>query len=130
VQVDDDRDHPAWVCAQASRPAIRAVLDGRASPRDVLRHSATGTVELVRVADGRAVPDRCLLCAEVDECLSSTGGRPAGSMGPEPGVVEPGPGTGDPGPPPPGGHAGCGMGPAGDAASMASAGPARAILAA
>ena len=77
VQVDADQDHPAWLCAPVSRRAIRAVLDGRASPRDVLCHSATGTVELVRVSEGRAVPDRCLLCSEVDQRLSS----PAGCRG-------------------------------------------------
>ncbi len=85
VQVDDDQDHPAWLCEPVSPPAIRAVLEGRASPHDVLRHSATGTVELVRVAQGRAIPDRCLLCAEVDERFWSTGGRPAGPGGAGPG---------------------------------------------
>jgi hypothetical protein len=81
VQVDEDQDHPAWLCAPVSRQAIRAVLDGRASPDDVLRHSATGTVELVSVDEGRAVPDRCLLCSEVGERLSS---RPGHVTGPDP----------------------------------------------
>jgi hypothetical protein len=35
----------------------------------VLRHSATGCVELVTVDHGRAVPDRCLLCEHVSEYL-------------------------------------------------------------
>lgn len=74
VQVEKDQDHPAWLCAPVSPRAIRAVMDGQASPDDVLRHSATGTVELVAVDQGRAVPDRCLLCSEVGEQLSSRAG--------------------------------------------------------
>ncbi len=70
VQVDDDEDHRAWLCAPVSPRCLRAVLDGQASPRDVLRHSATGTVELVTVDQGRAVPDRCLLGSQVDDWLS------------------------------------------------------------
>jgi hypothetical protein len=121
VQVDDDQDHPAWLCAPVSRRAIRAVLDGHASPHDVLRHSATGTVELVRVAEGRAVPDRCLLCSEVDERLSSPAER-RGGAGPSaagPGVV----GSGEPSPTVPGGNTAI-------VASSASDGPAQAVLAA
>lgn len=129
VQVDGDRDHPAWLCAPVSVRAIRAVLDGQASPYDVLRHSATGTVELVRVAAGRAIPDRCLLCSEVDERLSSPARRPGGA-GPG--------GAGSDGEGPAGaasGGAGPGVGvPAGAASSPGSAGrpgrPGRAVLAA
>jgi hypothetical protein len=77
VQVDDDPDHLSWMCAQASERAVRAVTDGRASPADVLRHSATGTVELVTIDHGRAVPDRCLPCASVLQHLLSSADRPA-----------------------------------------------------
>jgi hypothetical protein len=66
VQVDDDPDRLAWMCVPVSARAIRAVRDGRYAPADVLRHSPTGTVELVTVEYGRAVADRSLLC----ECLS------------------------------------------------------------
>jgi hypothetical protein len=69
VQVDDNPDHLAWLCAPVSERAMRAVRDGRAIPSDVLRHSFTGTVELVTVENGRAVPDRCLLCEHVSEHL-------------------------------------------------------------
>lgn len=65
VQVDDDPDRLAWICAPASEQAIQAVRDGHASPADVLRHSATGLVELVTTDHGRALPDRCLPCASV-----------------------------------------------------------------
>jgi hypothetical protein len=86
VQVDDDEDHPAWLCAPLSARAIQAVLEGRASPDDVLRHSATGTVELVTVDHGRAVPDRCLLCSEIGARPSSAfrrGARPRQPIGPD-----------------------------------------------
>ena len=69
VQVDDDPAHLAWLCAPVSERAMRAVRDGRCAPTDVLRHSATGTVELVTTEHGRAVPDRCLLCDCVPEHL-------------------------------------------------------------
>jgi hypothetical protein len=75
VQVDDDPDSLAWMCAPVSQRAIRAVRDGYCAPADVLCHSATGTVELVTVEHGRAVPDRCLLGECVSEQLSTSADR-------------------------------------------------------
>jgi hypothetical protein len=69
VQVDDDPVHLAWLCAPISDRAMQEVASGRATPRDAVSHSATGTVELVTVDHGRAVPDRCLLCASVPQHL-------------------------------------------------------------
>jgi hypothetical protein len=69
VQVDDDPEHLVWVCAPISVRALRSVTAGLASPRDALRHSLTGTVEIVTVDRGRAVPDRCLRCAIIPETL-------------------------------------------------------------
>jgi hypothetical protein len=63
VQVDHNPDRLAWVCAPSSVRALREVATGRATMRDALRHSLTGTVEVVTVDHGRAVPDRCLCCA-------------------------------------------------------------------
>jgi hypothetical protein len=65
VQVDRDPDHLVWVCAPISSRALHAVTSGRASARDAVRHSATGTVEVVTIDHGRAVPDRCLCCAAI-----------------------------------------------------------------
>jgi hypothetical protein len=69
VRVDEDPDHLAWLCVPVSARAMEAVVSGRAAPRDVIRHSATGTVDLVVVDQGRAAPDRCLLCADIPEHL-------------------------------------------------------------
>jgi hypothetical protein len=69
VHVDHDPDHLTWMCAQVTERAIRALLAGRAEPTDVLRHNATGTVELVTVDHGRAIPDRCILCQNLTEHL-------------------------------------------------------------
>jgi hypothetical protein len=69
VQVDHNPDRLAWVCAPASLRALREVATGRATLRDVLRHSRTGTVEVVTVERGRSVPDRCLCCADIPEDL-------------------------------------------------------------
>jgi hypothetical protein len=77
VQTDDDPDHLTWMCAQASERAMRAVRDGRASPTDLLCHSSTGTVEMVTIDHGRAVPDRCLPCASLPLYLPPSAERPA-----------------------------------------------------
>jgi hypothetical protein len=69
VEADPDPRHPAWLCAPISAPALRAIRSGRATPRDAFCHSATGTVELVRIEDGHAVPDQCLRCEDVPEQL-------------------------------------------------------------
>jgi hypothetical protein len=52
--------------------ATQAVVGGSAAPRDPIRHSRAGTVELVTVAEGPAARDQCLLCGELtDELLRS-----------------------------------------------------------
>jgi hypothetical protein len=45
------------------------VATGRSTPRDALRHSSTGLVEVVSYAGGRALPETALLCAEIPESL-------------------------------------------------------------
>src|SRR5436309_81490 len=49
AQVDDDPAHLAWLCAPISERAMRAIVNGQACPRDAVRHSLTGTVELVTI---------------------------------------------------------------------------------
>jgi len=74
--VDDDPSHLVWLCAPLSERGMRAVADGQAQAVDALGHSCTGTVEVVTVDHGRAVPDRCLLCAEVPKYLLPSANRP------------------------------------------------------
>ena len=69
VSVDRDPNHLAWLCVPVSQQAMDSVLSARASLRDVARHSCTGTVELVVVDHGHAVPDRCILCSDLPEQL-------------------------------------------------------------
>jgi hypothetical protein len=69
VQVDDNPDRLAWVCAPSSVRALREVATGRATVRDALRHSLTGTVEVVTVDHGRFVRDRCFCCAGLPDDL-------------------------------------------------------------
>jgi hypothetical protein len=71
VHVDEDPHHPAWLCAPVSPRASQAVNEGRASPLDAVRHSLTGTVELVALHNGRAIPDQCFLCSQVNELLAA-----------------------------------------------------------
>ncbi len=69
LEADRDPAHPARISAPISAPALHAIRTGRAKPIDAFRHSATGTVELVRLEDGHAVPDQCLRCEDVPERL-------------------------------------------------------------
>ena len=69
VAVDEDPSHLAWLCVPVSERAMHAVATGRATARNAIQHSFTGTVELVAVDHGKAVPDRCLLCSDVPERL-------------------------------------------------------------
>src|SRR5947207_10150107 len=69
VAVDEDPDHLAWLCVPVSERAMNAIASGRATPRDAIQHSATGTVDLVVVDHGQAVPDRCLRSACIPEHL-------------------------------------------------------------
>lgn len=55
----------SWWCAPATRRAAALVASGRAAPTDAVLHSRTGWVEVVRVVDGHAVPDRRVSCAEL-----------------------------------------------------------------
>ena len=77
VQVDDSPLHLSWLCAPIGERALRAVMQGRGAPADALRHSMTGAAELVTVHQGRALPDRCLLGAQVAEMLSAAPCGPA-----------------------------------------------------
>jgi hypothetical protein len=65
VPVDDNLGHLVWICAPVSSRALSEVAAGRAALRDALRHSVTGTVEVVTIVGGRAVPDSCLLCSDI-----------------------------------------------------------------
>jgi hypothetical protein len=49
--------------------ALAEVAAGRAAVRDALPHTATGTVEVVTINRGRAVPDSCLLCHDIPTTL-------------------------------------------------------------
>ena len=69
VRVDRDPEQLVWVCAPVSVRALHEVASGHAAVTDALRHSVTGTVEVVAVDHGRAVPDRCLLCADIPDAL-------------------------------------------------------------
>jgi hypothetical protein len=69
VRVAANPDHLAWLCVPVSERVMAAVLSGRAAPRDAVQHSATGTVEVVIVDCGSAVPDRCIPCADIPEAM-------------------------------------------------------------
>ena len=71
-----DRDR-TWVCAPASPRAIALVSAGAAAPADAVRHSLTGWVEVVRVVEGHAVPDRRIPCSDLAPGLLTAALAPA-----------------------------------------------------
>jgi hypothetical protein len=76
VAEDDDPEHMVWVCAPATVLALQELAAGHASVVDVVRHGASGMVEVVTAARGRAVPDRSVCCADLpDELLPTDHGQ-------------------------------------------------------
>jgi hypothetical protein len=74
LQVDEAPDHLTWLCAPLTARAMQAVVERPEISVDAVRHSSTGVVELVRIENGRALRDSCILCAELSEkWLSSFG---------------------------------------------------------
>ena len=69
AQVGYEPSHLAWLSAPVSDRAAEAVLTGKACPVDAIRHSRTGTVELVTLERGRPARNRCLLCADLSDDL-------------------------------------------------------------
>jgi hypothetical protein len=64
-----NREQSLWLCSPITERALRQVETGRATPRDALRHSATGLVEVVAYAGGRVLPERCLRCSDIPDAL-------------------------------------------------------------
>jgi hypothetical protein len=65
VRADEDDDRLVWVCAPVTPRMLEEVTAGRADAWDAIRHSITGMVDVVTVDHGRAVPDRCVLSADL-----------------------------------------------------------------
>lgn len=76
AQVASEPTYLACLCAPMSEQAAQAVVNRSADPRDAIRHSLTGTVELVTINDGRPNRDSCLLCAELPQALLASVSAP------------------------------------------------------
>ena len=59
------RSGACWVCAPASNAAIECVRAGRTSPWTVVRHSATGTVDIYRTRLDGTIAESVVLCSEL-----------------------------------------------------------------
>jgi hypothetical protein len=64
-----NQEQSLWLCSPITQRALRQVETGRATPRNALRHSATGSVEVVTYAGGRVLPERCLRCSDIPDAL-------------------------------------------------------------
>jgi hypothetical protein len=71
VEIENQPEQLAWLCAPVSARAVELVAAGRAAPADAVAHSFTGWVELVVVTKGHAVADQCLLCSQISPRLLS-----------------------------------------------------------
>jgi hypothetical protein len=65
VEAGSDDHQISWICAPASERVLSLVAAGEATTADAVRHSRTGWVEVVRVVDGHAVPERRVACSEL-----------------------------------------------------------------
>lgn len=70
LETDHKGKELSWLCAPASPKVVDLVASGKATAADAIRHSKTGWVELVRVVDGHAVPDRRIRCSELPADLA------------------------------------------------------------
>jgi hypothetical protein len=68
-----DAEESIWLCSPLTERALLKVETGRAAPRDAMRHSSTGLVEVVSYRGRRVVPEKCLGCAEIPESLLPPG---------------------------------------------------------
>jgi hypothetical protein len=75
VEGGQDDGRVSWVCAPASVRAVELVASGRAAAIDAVRHSSTGWVEVVRVVDGRTVPDQRVSCSDLATLAGSEAGE-------------------------------------------------------
>jgi hypothetical protein len=66
-RIRSDREQSHWLCSPITHQALGQVQTGRATPRDALRHSSTGLVEVVSYVGGQVLPERCLRCGEIPE---------------------------------------------------------------
>jgi hypothetical protein len=66
VRVEEGPQRLVWVCAAVTVRMLEEVTAGRADPWDAIRHSIGGMVDVVTIDDGRAVPDRCVRCADLN----------------------------------------------------------------
>jgi hypothetical protein len=67
AQIAEGLDTCRWLCAPASDRAIGCALSGRATPADLFRHSATGTVEDVTISSDGTFLESTRLCAELSD---------------------------------------------------------------
>ena len=86
VAATGNSDRQTWISAPVSDRAMRSLTNGRCTLKDALRHSLTGTAELVVTDHGHPLPDRCLRGADIPSSLLDWADRclPTGS-GLEPG---------------------------------------------
>ncbi len=73
AQIAESTDLRRWLCAPASDRAIGCVASGRAMPADLLRHSATGTVEDITLGLGGQFIESLRLCSELGDDEVQTG---------------------------------------------------------
>ena len=67
IQAGTKGSQQSWLCAPVTDRQIECVVSGSAAPRDVFRHTATGTAILVSPADGPSLSDHMMLCPDIPD---------------------------------------------------------------
>jgi hypothetical protein len=65
LRTDNNPAHLEWTCAPQSERALKAVTANPQTAYDAIRHSATGTAEIITTQHGCPLPDRCILGAHL-----------------------------------------------------------------
>jgi hypothetical protein len=65
LRTHNTASYQAWICAPQSRRAIQAVTANPRVAYHAIRHSVTGTAELISIREGSPRPDRCFLGAQL-----------------------------------------------------------------
>jgi hypothetical protein len=59
--------HQVWICAPQSPRAIQAVTANPQVAYQAIRHSITGTAEVISIQHGSPQPDRCILGPQLSD---------------------------------------------------------------
>jgi hypothetical protein len=76
MQTDTDLSRLSWCCAPVSSRALETVMNCPDRAISALRHSLTGTAEVVTIHNGQCISDKCILGKLVCRSVDNEAGYP------------------------------------------------------